>query len=286
MSGNLNLPNLLTDDIVANVEATLKRDKVEFELYESKAKPGKPSTINNGWDDMKVQKLKEWVEENKIYNWLLKTTSAHYSLLESVITIPLIIFTLAGVALSFLATAINNNSNDCGDVNIYIIMSVVVQMLGSILVLIKTFYGLSKIITSCNIMSRKFSALNTDIDEVLTEVVEERMNGTTYLREKAKERADLLTNIPEIPHRIWIKFHKALLEGSIIDMDSSVFMRRRHSSIIPEEKDKKTIDTKVKDLIVPAEINPTVITVDSDKERKKMRLQELSDQIRFNMHRY
>lgn len=221
----MSVPNFLKDDIISGIHDTLKEEKPEFEFYESKVKPGKPTLINNGWDDKKIRHLRAWIEENKIYNWLLKTTSAYYSAVETGITIPLIIFTLSGLALSFLASTIDNSSN-CNHVNIYIIASVIVQILGSILVLIKTFLGLSKIISGCNVMSRKFSALNNDIEGVLVELVEERINGTLYLREKSKERSALLTNMPDIPDRIWRKFDSELEKGSIIDIETSVLMKQ------------------------------------------------------------
>lgn len=273
------------DQIVENVENATKHDNLNFDIYEPNLKPGTPTIINNGWDDMKTYKLKEWIEENKIYNWLLKSTSEHFRFLESIITIPMIVFTLIGVTLSFLATAINNkNTNpECDNINIYIIMSIVVQMFGSILVLIKTFYGLSKIITGCNIMSRKFAALTTDLDEILTERIDERTNGTTYIREKSKERKDLLVNLPEIPQRIWKKFNIALLNGSINDIDTSVFMRRRHSNI-----PTSSIPINIPTIQTPT-IEETAFTIpeETDKKQEKIeRLKQLSSQIQWNLNRY
>lgn len=262
----------IKDEFTNTIDSHLssRSESPELDLYSGDIKPGEPTKINNGWDDKKENIIKRWIEENKVYSWLLNQEFIRYNVLDQWLTIPIIILlTCSGIASlssgSYSETTVRNFSLVAG----------IVQMLIGGLIAAKHVYNFGKKAQIFQLTSKKYVTMNNDFIEIMAENVNERVNGTIYIREKNKERNDLFENTPTVSDKTWIKFKKQLEEGNLVDLESSVLFKQQ---ILTKDNQSDIIETK------QIEGEDTVITIKTDKLEDKQR-DAIISQIQGNINK-
>jgi hypothetical protein len=220
---NFKLPNI-------NIQDVLMPPNVKLDLYESDMKPGIPTKVNNGWSKKKEDKLKQLSEENQIYKWLMDQESRRYNRYDTMIVVPLILLSSCSALSSFISVTLDEDA-----LKTFSIISGVVQAIIFALALTKQSFNPGKTSQIFSITSKKYSIMNNHFAQILTEDVTERINGTLYLREKLKELNDLYENTPKVSDTTWSKFYKELQSGNLLDINTSVLMRRAFISKLKYE---------------------------------------------------
>jgi hypothetical protein len=208
------LPNINVDDFIGP-------SNVKLDLYESDMKPGIPSKVNNGWSKIKEDKIKQLSEENQIYAWLLDQEARRYNKYDIMIIVPLIALSSCSAVGTFISVTMDEDA-----LKIFNIVSGIIQGIVFALALTKQFFNPGKTSQIFSITSKKYTIMNNHFAQILSEDVNERTNGTIYLREKRKERDDLYENTPKVSDATWAKFYRELQSGNLFDINSSVLMKR------------------------------------------------------------
>lgn len=193
----------------------------ELQTYVSKLKDGRATTVDNGWSEAKENELQKWNEENQIYCWLLNHEANKYDFYDYLIMIPLIIL----ISSKGIATLGTNSLNE-DTIRIFGLVSGCLDMVAGAMALIKLLINPGARSKQLMTISKRYATMSSDFKRILIEDINERPNGTVYLREKNKERNDLFENTPPISSRTWDALYMELEEGKLLDIDTSVLMRK------------------------------------------------------------
>ena len=197
------------NDVINSIPETVNNmvtNKYEdLDIYTPNIVSGEPTTINNGWDENKENMIKRWMEENKVYAWVLKKEYMRYDYMDQMLTVPIIILLSASGITSLSSTSLDEDS-----LRALAFVAGIVQMLIGGLVAAKHVYNFGKKAQIFQHSSKKYTTMNNDFYELMTEKIEERPNGTVYIREKNKERNDLFESSPAVSEKTWAEFKKKL----------------------------------------------------------------------------
>ena len=182
--------------------------------------------------------------------------------------IPLILLaSLKGIA-TFGTSSLDKNT-----LQIFNLVSGCIDMLVVFLALLKQLVNPGKTSYQFHAIGKRYSVMNNDFKRILVENVNERPNGTIYLREKNKERNDLYVNTPQISNKTWNKLYDEMATGKILDIDNSVYIKRtmyqkrnissiQTEDIIKTKPVKKSIDTSIDTSIEIPDIDQHNIKLD------------------------
>lgn len=246
----------------------LGKKSVKLDTYTSDIRSRKVNTVDNGWDKTKVQTIKEWIDENKIYSWLLNEESKKYEKYDTIFSIPLIILLASTGASTLISTSFDEDT-----IKIFNLVSGVIILLIGGLSLIVHKYEFSKTAQILSLTSKKYATMNNDFKLILSETVNERINGTIYLREKNKERNDLYENTPTISSSTWDKFAQNLKEGGMIELETSTLFRNILKKRLKESDDNLDVQSLDSDSVIinidDIDNNHTDITDNNDTDITK-----------------
>lgn len=224
VSNNTVNDNMVNNTMVANsiINDDIKdlivknRDDITYNGYISNIKSKKVITVNNGWNDKKEKIIKGWIDENKIYSWLLNEESKRYEKFDNILAIPLIILTASTGIASLASTTLNEK-----EIKIFNIIAGIIIILIGIISMVLHRYEFGKTSQLLSLTSKKYSTMSNDFNLILGEDINERINGTQYIREKNKERNDLYENTPSISKSTWNILANNIKKGRLLPIATS-----------------------------------------------------------------
>lgn len=181
----------------------------------------KVSTVNNGWTTDREETLHLLIEENHINSLLTEKEGKLFKFYNNLLMIPILV-------LTGLVSLENFNSNQF-DENTRVIFNVIGGICGLIvftLGLIKQFYDPSARAEKLSNISKTYQIINKELKQVLREGVEERENGTLYLRKHTKKMQELIRETPEISTKTKERLIDEFQKGKFFDMESSRLFRQ------------------------------------------------------------
>lgn len=237
-----------------NLPDVLKKTEVTYDGYISNIRSRRMTTSNNGWNDTKTKTVKGWIDENKIYSWLLNEESKRYEKFDDRLTVPLMILSASTGISSIGALALDEE----GIRTVSLIAGIII-ILVNIVSMIVHRYEFGKKAQLLSLTSKKYSTMINDFKLILSEDTEERINGTIYLREKNKERNDLYENTPSISKSTWNKLAENIKNGNLLEIATSELL----NDIVNKSIQSYTTEIESETEEEPVQLTPIIPVVDT-----------------------
>ena len=276
MTDSLSHLDLANSNKQTKLPDSFNKSNITYDGYISNIRSRNITTSNNGWNNTKTKTVKGWIDENKIYSWLLNEESKRYEKYDDRLTVPLMVLSASTGISSIGSLALDEE----GIRTVSLIAGVII-ILVNIVSMIVHRYEFGKKAQLLSLTSKKYSTMINDFKLILSEDIEERINGTIYLREKNKERNDLYENTPSISKSTWNKLAENIKNGNLLEIatsellndivNKSIQIYTEIESETEEERIHITPITPVVDTITGDDesLHDISITIDEDKTPKK-----------------
>lgn len=197
------------------------------------------------WTSKKENLLKFWQEECRIYTWLHDQNSLYYTRLDKYLSVPALL--ISAVTSTAIFTNLNLENNQ---IVLIIIGSFLV--VGTFLQSLRDFLNTHDLIHKHLNASKIYLSIANDIEEQLSQDVDEREKSKTFIHKIKIRKNDVIRNSPRILNRVWTKLKKSIERGDMINLNSSKFFYKYIEQVNKTMKNitKYTGDDIVKDNII------------------------------------
>lgn len=173
-----------------------------------------------GWNQKKVLKIIDWMEEFKIYRLLHSQVANYYGKMHAFLSLPsIIISAIAGAGL-FTSLSIDDKTGVILAMGVLVIISTILQG-------INEFYGPGKLANLHSTAQKQYAVLISEADEQITQEESDRENGSLFLKSVRKMKNELIINSPNVPKKFWDNYFNSLSRGELLTSLNRGFLQRQ-----------------------------------------------------------
>lgn len=176
-------------------------------------------TENKGWNEKNEKLLTYWKEESQIIIWLNTQALNYLKKLNKCLSIPAIM--ISAISSATIFSNLNNEQKNDTNIDAMLVVIGILLIISTFIQSLKEFLNLEKNIRQYINIIKTNQMLILDIQEQLSQEIQDRVNGKEFVNKMKSRKADLVRNSIEIPLRFYKKMEKAVENGEIINYNET-----------------------------------------------------------------
>lgn len=210
--------------------------------------------LPNNWTLDKINIVFKWRQQSRVYHWLHAKASAYKNWWYVRIFYTSAVFTMAGLGQNF-GTFFTEGSDSYRILQIT--NAIILVLIGVLNIYLKTS-KVAELSEKHSNTSKNFYALQTEIEEQLSQSPEDREDGKIYIKKIRVKITSLIKESPEIQQSVWDQFTKAIKNKEIFNESDPTMIYTNAETLAKMESgmtaDKPIVSNVSNDVMLPYEL--------------------------------